>query len=388
MLLLIGFLLAIYLLFFQSCFSAKEPPKIRAGICGAVTQPAVYTLPEGSDLATLIVKAKGLRHDADIRSIDIGTTVLNDTIYHIPSIGSAKKGVVAEILKSYQEAFSYSVSQGKLKPMTYPSKPDELNSLNILYIGLPAVYIIINYYPELKRISFTHIPHSTVLLANHYRVIDLFFTLGILPTRQIIQRQLQTRIDHYIVQDKYSFIEMIDLLDGVDINLDEPYATAYDLTPGQHRINGFYTWEYIRFLDFKRIKRTYKGYSQQDLTRVDVFDVEPNQWANAFEMRNQRQRYVINAMRRSFDQLAFNKQAILLKRVQSTIDTDMGVSLITDLYRDMLSVKDFTYGRINGKFISEGNNLYFYPDVPSFKASVKREVRQLIDQKRPTQVAY
>ena len=42
-----------------------------SGICGSVNVPAVYRLPIGSDLGSLIMKAEGITFNADIRNIDL-----------------------------------------------------------------------------------------------------------------------------------------------------------------------------------------------------------------------------------------------------------------------------------------------------------------------------
>lgn len=386
------FILVLILILLRGCENntlKNQTETIRAGICGEVQQPAVYDISADASLSKLIRKANGLTHFADIRNIDLNQPINNDSIYHIPGRANALDGDTSQesLAQIYNSSFSQKVSQ--LPDSTIRmGEEKKFKQINILYVGLPAVYIIINYFPELDRVNLTHIPHSSLLLSNNYRLIDIFFTLGVEPTKDIVQRQLEIKLDYYIVQEKQSFIQMINLLKGIEVDLDKHFAEAYDLSPGESRLDGFYAWEYIRFLDFKRIKRKFDNYKQQDMTRTDVFEANPEHLSNAYVLRHQRQRYVINAMRKSFNQLNPAQKIQTLQKVQKTLETDLTVKKIINMYRDMLSVPDFSYGRIPGRFIREKDNVYFFPDEPSFKAMRERMIRKLIPQKEEQKPIY
>ncbi|MCF8218911.1 MAG: LCP family protein [Bacteroidales bacterium] len=384
------FILILILILLRGCDNnslKKQKETIRAGICGEVQLPAVYDISADANLSMLIRKANGLTHFADIRNINLDQPIDHDSIYHIPgranSIDDTSQFNLPEI---YTNSFTRQSSILPDSNLLLGEK--DIRQINILYVGLPAVYIIINYFPELERVNLTHIPHSSLLLSNNYRLIDILFTLGVEPTKDIIQRQLETKLDYYIVQEKESFIQMINLLEGVEVDLDKQFAEAYDLSSGKSRLDGFYAWEYIRFLDFKRIKRKFDNYKQQDMTRTDVFEANPEHLSNAYVLRHQRQRYVINAMRKSFNQLNPAKKIQTLKKVQKTVETDLTVKKIVSLYRDMLSVPDFSYGRIPGRFIREKDNVYFFPDEPSYKAMRENMVRKFISQKENQKPIY
>ncbi|MFO8054410.1 MAG: LCP family protein [Bacteroidales bacterium] len=361
---------------------------IRAGICGEVQRPAVYDISADADLSTLIRKANGLTNFADIKNISLDQPIDNDSIYHIPGLGKPKgDSTHFNLFKIYNSSFARGASE--LPDTTHLLSGDpHIKQINVLYVGLPAVYIIINYFPELDRVNLTHIPHSSLLLSNNYRLIDIFFTLGIEPTKDIIERQLEIKLDYFIVQEKESFVQMIDHLDGVEVNLDEHFAETYDLSPGKSRIDGFHAWEYIRFLDFKRIKRKFDKYEQQNMTISDVFKADPEHLTNAYVLRHQRQRYVIKAMRKSFDQLNIAQKIKTIKNVQQTVETNLTVKEILNLYRNMFSVPDFSYGRIPGRFIREKNNVYFFPDAPSFEAMRENMKRNLIKQMEKQKTIY
>jgi hypothetical protein len=386
--LLLLLLLAVWLILYQTDKQeVRNLPTIRVGVCGSIRRPAVYDMPVGSDLSMLIKQAEGLKLNADIRHINLETTLQNDSVYHIPSRAMAPESDSA-ILSDFDHSLALSFDDS-LKLLAEGSVPPEIKRLNILYIGYPAVYIIISYYPEFHRISFVHIPHSTLFLANDDRLIDIYFTLGLDPTIKMLENRLQLKLENYIIQDRFSFIKMIDLLGGLDINIDEPYAEAYNLTPGEAKLDGFFSWEYIRFLDFKRIKREIKSDRSIYLIAEDNFKVSPEEWQNAYEMRNHRQRIVMQSMRKAYQRLSLIEQAPVLNQIVNNLETNISVSLILEIYQDVLNTPDFSYGAIPGYYAKEGEKLFYFPDLPSFRRMRNQEIREyLVKHNENQQTAY
>lgn len=350
----------------------KEQKLIRVGICGEVHIPAVYTMASGADLSMLVRRAYGLTPNADIRHVNMDRLLMNDTIYHIPGRGNAHAG--ADMQEALAAAMKINFKDIAANT-TRESVDKEIRQINVLYVGFPAVYMIINYYPDFKRISITHIPHTTLFLNNDYRLIDIFFTIGIDPTVKLLENRLNQRIDYYLIQDRFSFIDLIDMLDGIDIEIDKPYAEAYDLTPGPGHIDGFHTWEYIRFLDMKRIKRTFTRGTGKDLIRIDNFKAPPSEWQLAYEMRQHRQQVVMTSLRKAYALINPARQAEILTRITKTFETNIKPDLMLDLYRDVLSTPNFSYGTLPGYYQNEGDKLYFYPDLPSFTTLRNQEIR-------------
>ena len=204
-------LLTLILLIFFS-FSRKKINKdqrfIRVAVCGCVKKPAVYTMKEYSDLAMLVGRAGGFKLNADVMKVNLDLIVKHDTVYHIPckknknnqEVYKYVKEVNKEITKSYEDL---------AKSIVGEENDNEIEYYSILYVGIPAVFVLINYYPEFHRINFVHIPHSTVFLNNEYRLIDTFFTLDIYPTMRIIENRLKQRIDYYLIQDRFNFIDKL-----------------------------------------------------------------------------------------------------------------------------------------------------------------------------------
>jgi hypothetical protein len=380
-------LLSIGLFFFLNR-KTTENRLIRVASCGCVNKRAVYTMREGSDLAMLIRMSKGFSINADAARVEMDKIVMNDSVYHIPCQGSSSNKRRYEFISQINQTIRLSYKDLS-KEVVEAAQQKEIKCYSILYIGIPAVYVLINYYPEFHRINFVHIPQSALFLNTEYRLIDLFFTLDIYPTMRILEHSLRQKIDFFLIQDRFNFIDLIDLLGGVDVNLDKAYANEYNLTPGKSRIDGYYAWEYIRFLDWRNLKMNVKSEKTKDLVRKDNFEVDPGNMEMTYEMRNQRQRYVLEGMRNSFKKLNTGDQLYVIENFRNVFRTDMKTEFLTMLYKDILSSPSFSYGNIPGYYSREGSNLFYYPDLPSFEMMRKREIRTYLEKRKERdQVIY
>lgn len=357
----------------------KIAPLIRVGICGEVQTPAVYTMSAGTDVAMLIRRADGLTFNADISHVNLDKMLQNDTIYHIPGRGYGHAAST-----SMQQTLANTLStkfNDVATAMAMEFNQKEIRQINVLYVGFPAVYMLINYYPDFGRISITHIPHSTLFLNNDYRLIDIFFTIGINPTVKLLENRLNQPIHYYLIQDRFSYIALVDMLDGIDIEIDKPFAEAYELTPGVGHFDGFHTWEYIRFLDMKRIKRTFTPGNKKDLIRMDNFKASPSEWQLAYDQRQHRQQVVMTALRKAYAKITPAEQLNVLNRITKTFETNIEPELMLKLYKDVLSTPDYSYGTIPGYYQNEGDKLFFYPDLPSFNLLRKQEIRANLEKR-------
>jgi anionic cell wall polymer biosynthesis LytR-Cps2A-Psr (LCP) family protein len=353
---------------------------IRVGICGCVNHQAVYSMRDGSDLSMLVRMANGFRLSANISKVNLDKVIMNDSIYHIPcsSINSnTRNAFIGEINQTIKNSY-IDIS----KQVVEQFKDKEIKQYNILYVGLPAVFVLINYYPEFNRINFVHIPQSTIFLTNEYRITDVFFTLGIYPTMQIVQNRLKQKIDYYLIQDRMTFIDLINLLGGVNIKLDESYADEYNFKPGQTKIDGFHSWEFIRFLDWKHVPMKVNNDKTLDLVRQDNFEADPRTWEMIYEMRNQRQRYMLEGMRNAFKSMTKPEQLNIVSHFKDVFQTDMPVDFLMKLYEDVLSTKSFSYGNLPGYYSEIGNKLFYYPDIPSFDMLRRSEIRTYLEKRK------
>ena len=184
-----------------------------------------------------------------------------------------------------------------------------------------------------------------------------------------------------MIQDRFNFIDLINLLGGVDINLDEPYAEEYDLKPGKNVIDGFYAWEYIRFVDWRNITMTVKSEKKKDLVRKDNFVIDPATTEMLYEMRNQRQRRVLEGMRTSFKNLSSREQLKVIDNFKNVFRTDMKPEFLAKVYKDILVLPKFSYGSLPGYFEHEKGKLFFYPDLPTFERLRKAEIRRNLEKR-------
>lgn len=370
---LILLFLAFILMYFYYPFKSRDNKHIiRAGICGAVKQPAVYSIPKGADLSTLVRLANGITADANIDDTDLGEIVMNDTIYHIQGRGDKNRQAVFE--KEVRDILSHS-SLNSLGDTSIQAN-DSIRQYNVLYVGLPAVYILIRYYPTMNRIDMTYIPHSTSLLVNDYRLIDIFFTLDIKPTMRLIENKLKCKIDRYMIQDRSGFIDMIDALGGLDINLDKSYADAYKLNPGKQRISGFHAWEYIRYIDMKSIKVHYSQGKDVDLIHKDNFKADPMAWQQIYNTRVHRQKLVLQSMYQSLLNAETEQQINFIQKFSLFVRTDMDKNYMISMYKDIYAKPQINLTVLPGYYQGEGDKLFYYPDVPGFNMLKNGEIRK------------
>ena len=374
-LLILLFLSAVILILFSK--KEKTAPAnqfVTAAICGCINNSGVYRIPLGADLATLIHSAAGLSPHGDIRNIDMNSIVLNDRVYHIPCR--------EENIKTYIE--DQSLAEIHVK---YPSHNEKL--INYLYIGFPAVYMLIQFSSEYKLINIIYIPHSTVFLDNNYRLIDIFFTLGIGPTVNILQNRLNQKIDYYFIQDKPSFIKMIDELGGIEMNIDAVFAEEYNLEKGKHKMDGWKTYEYISFIDQKRHFSASGGSESLEELQLEVKNIEL-----AYSQREFRQMNVMRALHSRYNPKGKNlnesRQSISTILNKGSIDSNIDLQAGTDLIKLLMEGSEISYGTLPGYYTGDGSHVYYIPEGPGYDMLRSQEVRELfqLNKRSGTQTLY
>ena len=164
--------------------------------------------------------------------------------------------------------------------------------------------------------------------------------------------------------------------------MDAPFAKDYNFAPEVTKIDGFNTWEYIRYMDWRNINMKVKNDKKKDLIREDNFEVNPRDWERIYEMRNQRQKYVLQGMRKAFIGLDKLDQLNVITQFHKVFRTDMNNDFLMSLYGDLLSTPHFAYGNLPGYYSAEGNKLYFYPNLPNFEMLRQEQIRMFIEQKK------
>jgi len=328
----------------------KTSDYVTAGICGCIKHRGVYYLPEGSDLSMLIQSAGGIKPNGDLRDINTSIIIMHDSVYNIPC---------------RNETITSSIQLRKIQDIdVFKYLPPVEETVNILYIGLPAVYFIINYSLTYSHINIVYIPHSTVLLDNEYRILDLYFTLGIKPTTDIVSKRLSYPVNYYYVQNKNSFIDMIDALGGLDVYVDTVFARANKLKTGFKRLNGWYIYEYISFIDRSHYSSSGNTKSLEDL-KLNLKNIQI-----AYDERQFRQKQVIGAIHRKIKELSITdnktifqiiKKGILAKAVETNIMADDAYKILKSLLNGKTAISFIT---LPGYYSEYGNKTYYYFTTP------------------------
>ena len=217
-----------------------------------------------------------------------------------------------------------------------------------------------------------------MLLYNDYRLVDIFFTLDIRPTIKILENKLSRKIDYYIIQDRSNFIDAIDELGGIEVNLDKAYADAYKLSPGKRRINGFLTWEFIRYIDMKSINVKYTQGKDIDLIHKDNFKADPATWAEVYNIRNHRQQIALQSMLASFNGLGLKDRLGIIESFPRLAETNLDKDFLFYISKLLLAKPTISYSTLPGYYSSEADKLFYHPDVPSFDLLRKQAIRSTI----------
>jgi anionic cell wall polymer biosynthesis LytR-Cps2A-Psr (LCP) family protein len=115
-----------------------------------------------------------------------------------------------------------------------------------------------------------------------------------------------------------------------------------------------------------------------DLVRNDNFTVPPKNLELAYELRQYRQRIVMNALRNSYSKITAAGQLEIIRKISKTFETDISIELVMSIYRDILSSPKFSFATLPGYYSDETEKLYYYPDVPGFQLMRNQDIRNVI----------
>lgn len=320
---------------------------VSVAVCGAVNSPGVYSLPVNSSIGELVSKAKGFALNANMHNVDIEKILKKDSVYLIPFNRNKSDVMRAEVID-------------EMPTLEIAKKANKGESINFLFVGLPALYFLINYNTETNKTLVTYIPHSSLFLDNEYRLIDVYLTLGRSYAVDLLQKSLGIKIDYYFEQDRASFIRIVNELDGLDIELDEWFAEEYHMKPGMHNLNGFYSYEYVRYIQ-KKTKRT--------ILKGDRLEL-------AYNLRQKRMKQVIKAMLIKFKKSGAGDMIRTVASVMlgNNSDTNIDIKAITKLIRQVSDKPELSFQTIKGYYIKKNTNLYYIPTEWNYNQLRRKEV--------------
>lgn len=121
---------------------------------------------------------------------------------------------------------------------------------------------------------------------------------GILKAKQLISELTGTKINHYMEIDFHGFQQLVDLLDGVEVDVTQTVKYTNkdgqpiaEITPGRQILNGEQALLYIRFLD-------QKGEADRFVRQQVIFKailakvIQPGNVTNAFKINDAIKKYM------------------------------------------------------------------------------------------------
>ncbi|MBT4332624.1 MAG: hypothetical protein HOD64_05035 [Candidatus Cloacimonetes bacterium] len=301
-------LLSLKVIFFSN--TVVQPEKVYAGIGGAVNDGGVYEIFEDTRLFELILMAKGLHERANIKNISIEDKVIPWEVYCIPYLP--------------KETFKAVITPKAPKlEVENPAIRFDTKRINFVYAGLPRTYLLISVYPDLNYITTTHIPWFTLATPEYEyprTLYEVYLTGGIPFLLRGVQRITGETIDHYFTQNRPSWINFIDYLGGIDIDVPKEFAYEYNIQPGMQTINGLLAWQFISYIS-KQMRRE-------------------NSWITGSSYRIKMQQEFMESLYTKFKSMNLIQQAETVKDILSEAETDMKLDDVIKLAFDINQLKN------------------------------------------------
>ena len=137
--------------------------------------------------------------------------------------------------------------------------------------GLCDVMMLVSFDPSNSRICVLQIPRDTYALygdGSYRKINGAQHALGEDGICELLEESLGVRIDGYISLDLSGFRELVDLIGGVEIELDRPIKYSdpeqdlrIDLESGMQTLDGKQAEMFVRYRS---------GYKRGDLDRLDA----------------------------------------------------------------------------------------------------------------------
>ena len=237
-----------------------------------------------------------------------------------------------------------------------------LNNVNILVLGCDEregenqasadVIIVATIRPDDKEVSLFSIPRDTrVAIEGHGKdKINHAMAFGGIPLiTDSVELLLGIQIDHAVKVNFDGFINVIDALGGVNINVPEKMykpLEAIDLLPGYQTLYGEDALAFVRW----------RGDGLGDYGRIA------------------RQQQFIAALTEKVKNMSVGQALDVLDAVMDSIETDMSVREMTSYATNLIGLssdKVHTYSFVGGSVYINGVN-YVEPDMEEIKAIVDK----------------
>ncbi len=120
--------------------------------------------------------------------------------------------------------------------------------------------ILVFINPGDTKISLFSIPPDSRVEVSQLdkRIRQAGIKGGIRHTEQLVSELTKTKVDHYLAADFYGFQQLVEILDGVEVNVTETIRytdrfgqPVFEINPGRQVLNGEQALQYVRYLDSK-----------------------------------------------------------------------------------------------------------------------------------------
>ncbi|OQX70798.1 MAG: hypothetical protein B6D62_03535 [Candidatus Cloacimonas sp. 4484_275] len=310
LLLLISALIIAYSLYLLFLDKPEKPEEnLYAGIGGAVNDPGVYPVSETTLLYELILKAKGLSQRANVENINTNSKVVPFEVYCIPYLPEKK-------FKKHPQPVVSEPERSQLSVLKTSER------INIIYAGLPRTYLLISLFPDRNLVTITHIPWFTkaTTISEYPRTLyEIYLTGGVPFLARSIKQITEQTIKFYFAQDRPAWINFINYLGGIEVNIPQDFADEYNIESGKRTLDGLLSWEYIRFINKEQRRE--------------------NQWLTGSSLRIQRQKEFMNSMFKKFKKNNFMMQGEILYKIIRDAETNMKVDDFIAIVNKMRKTK-------------------------------------------------
>ncbi|MEA1962007.1 MAG: LCP family protein [Bacillota bacterium] len=151
----------------------------------------------------------------------------------------------------------------RLSAESIESKADRGKDINILLMGSDArpdeinarsdTIILVSIHPSFQKAVLVWIPRDTRLYApvkGFYKINSVNFVKGPEATCEVASNMMGVDVDHYVLVNFSGFEKMIDMLGGIDMDVDIRLYSARSnvyLEKGYQHLNGREALKYARF---------------------------------------------------------------------------------------------------------------------------------------------
>ncbi|MFH1760938.1 MAG: LCP family protein [bacterium] len=113
-------------------------------------------------------------------------------------------------------------------------------SITMLYIGSPGYYVLIRLDPVNKAAIVMHIPSATSVsdVASGVDALGSAMSFGPEFAISLVERMVGMKIDHFFIQEREGLLRTLDIVGGIDVDVDADAAKHLGIGTGHQTLSG------------------------------------------------------------------------------------------------------------------------------------------------------